>query len=239
MSLNYNYIRELNKFTIQLVPKTGNVSTIFKAYLSNGFRFDLSVDYGSMLGSTSLVGNQYINMALQYFGKTSTVDMPKKNYFTGGRQVSFTVSTFLVLKDSYENDIRKPLQNVINFFLPKQGTDIVDWLGLEEGISREIGKSKGFVQDFWNLAQKGIELLKDYAGPFYTVEVPDMLNITDGSKLKIFFGNNYSISEVFIKGIGVDYPQFTYDTGYPAFVRVTFNIETLRIASTQSISGLI
>ena len=268
--LNIEYLRELNKFTILKLKADkygepiGAPTQIYRAPFTGGFSYDLGVEYSGLFGGARELNSweKYANIIGSMFDIPTMIDTRKRMFFSGSKEISISIPTFLVLQDSYEDDIRKPLLSLMSYVLPtrsesvsleeykKTYLDEIDkqrskWNKKSENKDKSgegstlSGVLYGLYSDFWNLLQEGANMLNLWVGRQWLITPPEPVKAADGCLLRAKFGNKYSLDEIAINSVRVTVPEFIYEDGYPPYVKVDITISSLRMATTDLANSLI
>lgn len=246
---NIETVREINQFKI--FSNNGKTTKkIFWAYLPSGFSVNTSMStdswFGGIFDSIQRGLSGIIHVGNVLGSKFTGVDIKKYMFYSGTEPIKFSVNTFLILKEDYDKDILEPLQNLMNFYLPKRGTEELE--SIDSILTESLNKVQStwsnnqtaggqFVSKIFNLLNQGYEAVKEFIGPVYTVRVPDQMSNAGETKQQvnntIFFGRHYYFEDCFITGVNLNFPVFLVEGGRPDVIEVTLNIETARMATAD------
>ncbi len=232
-------LRKNNKVVLTALSDTGIPKEIYTGYLMNGFSFGVSIsDKGfdtSMLSGGS--DNTWVKAGGHIMQKMAGiplgVDMRKLQLYGGSKSVSFKLDTFLYLKESYNTDIANPLNSLMDWCLPSRDKSSNEAVSVIKDKSNGIGKNlTGVLGELWTALQKIVDEAVETIGEIYTLVPPPAF--TGNNKLQLKIGK-FTYEDVFVKDISIQIPQLFLYGGLPDHVKVSFNVETLRVATKQSI----
>lgn len=274
MSFSISSLRELNKvhlLTNSIPPKEGtdwaSGGTSWKVDLFSGGSVSLGgeIQYSTPLQSlvNSITNNKVVQLGMFIgqagWGLAPQLDFAKKYLYSGIEPLKFSITGFLVVESSIQEDLIVPLEKLAYLTFPTQGDAVLD----------KVGDFFSYLGSKFSSLGEWMESFKDAAGAVYNVingeknqtesegfndlvsdinnligdahmmNVPPTFNVRRaGSGLDFRYGN-ILISDVFIKSMKIDIPTLFYESGYPQAIRVDLSLETFRPLTSTAFSNMI
>lgn len=255
-------VRKLNQFHLFISPDKDKPQIIFSGWTKDGLH---TIDYStsdpeSLLGEVAST-NKWVKAIFSIAGdavlgtNVPALDIAKKNLFGGSKPLKFSFDVYLFFtgEKSYEDEILKPLQALLQNYLPTSNNDNI--------AGKIIGKFKDYSDKkaqeaagedaaegntnssggIWDLSYKVFAYFKNYIGEVNTLQLPPIYDPNNSKKLGIIIGTEnhwtFKANELQWTKFNVTFPPLVYsdEVGMGIFdhIKLHMEFETLRNATTQ------
>lgn len=232
-------IRELNRMSLTLMQ--GSTSLEYAAYMNGGINFNISSNMEDM---TNISPNAMTTVLANIAGFAPAFDMPRWFSYKGTRPISFSIDTYLKLKDNMGTDIINPFKNLCKMVLPSTTEDSIAGMAKKIPVVGDLLSSIGLIDSDNMIAQK-LDEVKLFKLP---LAISPFEANSEATRMKLRMGKygeseedvSYSIKigEVVVTSIDVSWGRLMVNVGYPERVDVRLTLETLRSASSNMLSSL-
>lgn len=215
-----------------------------------GSRVELGepINLTKILGGTISAGFQAVS------GYAPQLDMERKFLYKGSDPMRFNITGYLLLENDINQDFFWPIQRLAYLTFPRRKTlnEVSEGSAVGRGLKEIIDWVKEQANDLGKLFPVELQKMilgedKDgnantvsdrtskALGDIYFLKVPPTLSM-DAEKrgnLTIKYGG-FRLPTVVIKSLRVSIPTLFYEGGYPPYLTVDLEVESLRIATFDS-----
>lgn len=250
---NSTLVRDLNVLHYMMLNSQGNSYNEFKAFTSAGWSTTASINVsnfwhagGSGSGSDGFNWNNVAKLLLsKAAGVTGALDFSAKQVFNGSNPLEFTFNCFLLLENSYQEDIVEPLNLLLSLLLPTRSQEVtepirtaakkpLDQLAKEFDDNQLAKGNPNSTGGVWALLSQAVDMIQNFIGSVYTLHNPGQFDSDMNISTRLNVGN-LTIDDTMLTSATIKFPQvFMKDSEgnlVPDRVDLTLTFRTLRIAT--------